>query len=254
MKAIICICLVLIVSCGPHPIRGAYTPVLPPLPTAWEEIMGKPHWRLEWLTGDGKWRSWEGKNPPAIDLMEEWANPVLAWPFWPEKGIYPGIMRPAGGLFPWDITGYCLNLSWKAGIDANFWKELAASSDLQQSSGTPRHPWLFDWPRFRELFSEGTVDPDILSDPWLADWSFIAQKTVESGFDRRRIKAEPRIEIAIPSLETFWAGSSPFAEPISIAMGEPLVLLVGELPETWVSGAGQLRCHKGAWVFRAWEK
>jgi hypothetical protein len=184
--------------------------------------------------------------------MQEWASPVLAWPFWPEKGINPGIMRPAGGLFPWDISAACLNLSWKAGIDAYFWKELAANSELQRSSGTPRLPWLFDWPRFRALFNEGTVGPEILADPWLANWSFIAQKTVESGFDRRRIKAEPRTEIIIPSTDTFWAGNSPFAEPIAIAPGEPLVLLVGELPETWVSASGQVRCHKGAWVFRAW--
>jgi hypothetical protein len=252
MKAIIFFCLILLASCGPHPIRKTYTPVLPELPLAWEEILGYPHWRLEWVGQDGNWRSWEGKGRlPDLVMMQEWANPVLAWPFWPEKGINPGIMRPAGALFPWDVSGGCLNISWKAGIDANFWKELAKNSDLQKNSGTPRRPWLFDWPRFRELFAEETVGSEIFNDPWLADWAYIAQKTVESGFDRRRIKVQSKAKITVPCHNTFWAGSSPFTEPIGVSESA-FVFMAGETPETWVSATGQLRINKKTWVFIPW--
>jgi hypothetical protein len=160
-------------------------------------------------------------------------------------------MRPAGALFPWDVSGDSLNLSWKTGIDANFWKELAGKSDLQKNSGTPRRPWLFDWPRFRELFEEEIVSSEIISDPWLADWEYIAQKTVESGFDRRRIKAQSKTKITVPLHDAIWAGSSPFAELIGVSESA-LVFMAGETPETWVSAVGKLRITKGAWVFIPW--
>jgi hypothetical protein len=165
-------------------------------------------------------------------------------------------MRPAGALFPWDVSGNSLVLSWKAGVDAFFWKELSRNYEAQkgfpQVSGTPRLPWFFDWPRFRVLMESEDISPEILKNPWLADWSGIAQKTAESGFDRRRIKAEPRTEISIPWHDDFWTATNPFVEPISLRPGQPLILSVKESPETWVSNSGLLRCHKGAWIFIPW--
>jgi hypothetical protein len=256
MKGLFAINLAAVVflsSCSQGPIRTTYSPELPQLPAAWETILGKPHWRLEWVDENGSWKVWEGKEGiPELSLMHEWTSAALCWPFWPEKGLVPGLMYPGGALFPWDVSEGRLVLSWKAGVDALFWRELAQNEEAQKAPGTPRLPWLFDWPRFRELMETDDIPLEIRENPWLADWSSIAGKTVESGFDRRRIKAAARTEIAIPCPGNLWTGSSPFVEPISVIPGEPLILLVRESPETWISASGLLRCQKGAWIFIPW--
>ena len=93
------------------------------------------------------------------------------------------------------------------------------------------------------------IPGEIRQNPWLANWSSIAERTVESGFDRRRIRAETMTEIAISCPGNLWAASSPFAEPIMVSPGELLVLPVKESPDTWVSRSGMLRCHMEAWIF-----
>ena len=256
MRRLLPIILISLAACSQGPVRDSYSPELPSLPPAWKNILGKPFWRLEWIE-DGVWKCWEGKEGfPDLCLIQEWTSPVLAWPFWPEKELLPGHMRPAGALFPWDVSGGTLILSWNAGIEALLWRELAQNSALnneaEKSSGTPRHPWYFDWPRFRELMKSEETLPEICRDPWLADWQSIAGKTVESGFDRRRIKPEPRIEITITCPGDFWINSSPFAEPVSIPPGDPLVLPAGKKSETWVSNSGFLRCNMDAWIFVPW--
>jgi hypothetical protein len=252
MRRILIISLVVLAGCEQGFVNTTYNPLLPSLPVAWEGILGKPHWRLEWAE-NGNWVSWEGKTGfPQISPDEEWTSPLLAWPFWPEKAIPPGLMYPAGALSPWDISGKSLVLSWKAGVDALFWQKLSENEETQQKSGTPRLPWFFDWPRFRELMESEDIPLEVRKDPWLADWSSIAQKTVESGFDRRRIKAEPRTEISIPWHDDFWISTNPFVEPISLRPGQALVIPVKGTPETWLSSSGLLRCHKEAWIFIPW--
>ena len=251
--------MVVLAACGQGPIQTDYSPELPNLPASWEEILGKPHWRLEWVN-NGTWSTWEGKEGyPGLSLSQEWTSPVLAWPYWPEKGLFPGLMRPAGAFFPWDVSGGSLVFSWKAGVDAFFWRELARfaavrNENAQKAPATPRLSWYFDWPRFRELMDGDNIPPEIKQNPWLADWSGIARKTVESGFDRRRIKVETRTEITIPCLDALWTNSSPFEEPIVALPEEPLILRVKESPETWISSSGLLRCHKKAWIFIPWNE
>ncbi|MDR0474464.1 MAG: hypothetical protein LBH43_12425 [Treponema sp.] len=243
-----------LISCGQGPVRSCYYPELPVLAPYWEEILGVPHWRLEWVDAQGNWRSWEGKqepdavNLPGLSLNEEWAVPVLAWPFWPEKGLIPGLMRPAGALFPWDVSGKRIVLGYKQGIDAFFWRELAASNNNQSTAGTPRTPWYFDWPRFRELMDSSDIPEEVRLDPWTADWKAIAQKTVESGFDRRRIKAETGTKVTIPCPGSLWIGTSPFSAPLTA----PFVFYTGENPQTWFSAQGQLRLQKEAWIYIPW--
>ena len=252
MKGLLSISLVILLSCGQGPIQAAYSPELPALPAVWENILGKAHWRLEWVE-NGSWVSWEGKEGfPQLSPIQEWTSPILAWPFWPEKGLFPGLMFPAGALFPWDISGSDLVLSWEAGVDAFFWKQISVNEEEEGRSGTPRFPWYFDWPRFRELMKSEDIPPEIRQNPWLADWSSIAQRTVESGFDRRRIRAEAMTEIIIACPGNLWASSSPFGEPVRVSPGEPLVLLVRDSPDTWISSSGLLRCNRETWIFIPW--
>ena len=246
----------LLAACEDGPIRSSYRPVLPELPGQWEEILGKAHWRLEWIGPAGTWEEFElaaGYEISGFSPVQEWSTPVLAWPYWPKKNLAPGLMRPAGAIFPWDASGEKLNLSWEGGIRAFFWKELeAAWSSAARSSGTERLPWYFDWPRFRELLESGNIPEAVRLDPWLADWKSIAVKTVQSGFDRRRIVSRPLTEISISGLGGLWTGSSPFAPPVDAPSGGPLRLRAADVPDTWISKEGVLKCAKAGWVLRPW--
>ena len=244
---------VMLAACDNGPMPSSYRPVLPALPLAWKEIPGAPHWRLEWIDEGGSWRKADispDAGTPGLSLPLEWTTPVLAWPYWPALGLFPEVMRPAGGLFPWDSSGDRLELSWKGGVDAVFWKELAAAERETDAAGK-RIPWFFDWPRFRELMESENIPGSIREDPWLADWEELGSKTVQSGFDRRRIKPMKTRVIEIPGLEGRWAGSSPFAAPVEAPPGGPLRLEVTDAASAWVSAAGVLKCSSLGFVFIA---
>lgn len=236
-------------ACAEGPLRESYEVVFPGLPAAWEEILGEASWRLEWIDKDGNWKTGDfpaGPLSASVSPPEGWASPVIAWPYWPEKGVLPETMRPAGAVFPWDISGDKVELSWQAGIDAFFWKELAAA---EKGNAGSRFPWNFDWPRFRELLASEHVSEEIRIDPWTADWRTIARKTVESGFDRRRIASRKTTEIPVPGLGVEWIGVSPFAMPVQAEPGGFLRLPVRNQIETWISSLGVLHCTGETWVF-----
>jgi hypothetical protein len=181
-----------------------------------------------------------------VSPPEGWASPVIAWPYWPEKGLLPEMMRPAGAVLPWDVSGDRVELSWQGGVDAFFWKELAVA---EKGASGGRVPWNFNWPRFRELLKSENVPGEIRVDPWNADWRSVARKTAESGFVRRRIVSGKKMEIAVPGLGMEWISDSPFAAPVQAAPGDLLRLPAGTLVETWVSHLGVVRCTGEAWVF-----
>ena len=185
--------------------------------------------------------------------MSEWSTPVLAWPFWPERGLLPGMMRPAGALFPWDACGQKISVSWQGGVHALFWKELALAerpSAPASAAEARRLPWYFDWPRFADLLESENISQAVREDPWLADWKSIAGRTIQSGFDRRRIASRAFTELAVPGLGGRWIGSSPFAPPLDAPDGGPLRLRVSEAAETWVSPGGILKASSAGWVWR----
>jgi hypothetical protein len=183
-------------------------------------------------------------------------------------GINPGVFRPAGAIFPFDTSGGTIHLSWQGGVEAAFFWELARHSggaeteevepepdDPNQAVSTARAavsrlPWNFNWPRFRRLFSDEAVNADFRADPWLADWPTIAERTVTSGFDRRRLVPEARGSLQVPVNPGPWVGTSPFATPLHFE-GVP-VFPVRPAVDTWVSADGLLRCNSDAWIFVGW--
>jgi hypothetical protein len=246
-----------LISCKGPIISPSYRIVLPALPLAWEMVLGPPLWRLEWLAPDGRLRSREGPEAalPEADLPAEWASPVLAYPFWPDRGLLPGCMRPAGAIAPFDAEGSGLRLSWEAGPEAWFYRALAqgaAAAGSLPSDG--RSPDRFNWPRFRDLLRNGDIPPEIRADPWLADWEDIAVYTVQSGFDRRRVKARPRepAAIIIPCPGP-WAGASPFTEIRLWEAGETVRVEATVDADTLVSPGGVLRYNRDGVVWIPWE-
>jgi hypothetical protein len=248
------------VACDGDPvIPREYTVDFPALPVSWGELMGNPHWRLVWLNPQGVPQVMEtdGGGKTAITSVLEWATPVLAFPFWPGRGIRPGEMRPAGGLFPFDAPGNTLRLSWQGGVEAWFYRELAAALDAEAAGQGKRRPEYFDWPRFRALLQSEAVPNAVREDPWRADWRGIAAETVKSGFDRRRIKVQPEEELLVPREalgETTisgvpFFGPSPFAGPLFPEPGAGFRFMVTLRSDTYVSPGGILRVSKGAWIW-----
>jgi hypothetical protein len=267
----------LLYGCGEGMGDSRYVLDLPEIPWTWE-LLGNPHWRIDWLNVDGRKETMTVTVGDAvsgrrveIDLPQTWVSAVSALPFWPEKGIIPGIFRPAGAIFPFDVSGKSLVLSWQGGVDATLYWEFAAFSRENTSSpedelpgevgyednndspetemeraAVPRFPWNFNWPRFRQLFDDPSLNAEVRADPWLADWHSIAEKIVRSGFDKRRLVPEPRSSLQIPVGHGPWIGTSPFATPL-LFEATP-VFPVRAAADTWVSAEGILRCNAEAWI------
>jgi hypothetical protein len=244
-----------------NPVLPASYPVdLPVPPPLWTDLLGPPSWRLEWVDGGGELRLRElapGRGTE-IEALQEWASPALAYPCWPDRGIPPGIFRPAGAIFPYDVREGRIRLSWEAGPEARFYWELAAAwTEYAEAGLSPRNTRqgrYFDWPRFRELMRGPDIPEAIRRDPWLADWRSIAVSTVRSGFDRRRIKEPVRedLSITVPQ-EGPWIGNSPFAEQKNWEAGAGLILQVTDSVDTYIAPGGLLRVSKGAWIWLPWD-
>jgi hypothetical protein len=238
-------------SCGEALTNSGFALELPVLPQAWENILGSPCWRIEWVNEDG-WKETmtvQGKGEYNIVLPQTWASAVSAFPFWPEKGLGPGIFKPAGAVFPYDASGENLVLSWQGGVDAVLYWEMArvCGGTGQEEAAVTRLPMNFNWPRFRRLFDDPSINAEVRADPWLADWAGIAVKIVQSGFDKRRLIPEARSALEVQVGPGPWIGNSPFAAPLVFETTP--VFSVRPTADTWVSMEGLLRCNSEAWIF-----
>jgi len=240
-------------SCGEALTDSGFGLDLPVLPQAWEDVLGSPCWRIEWVNKDGRKEAMtvQGKGGCSLVLPQTWASPVSAFPFWPEKGLGPGIFRPAGAIFPYDASGGNLVLSWQGGVDSVLYWEMAKAYGDSGKEPDKKTPMNFNWPRFRRLFDDPSINADVRADPWLADWAGIAAKIVKSGFDKRRLVPEARNALEVQVGPGPWIGASPFAAPLYFETTP--VFQVGQTSDTWVSKEGLLRCNKKAWIYRNWE-
>jgi len=236
-----------LVCCG-EPFPSRYVLVLPDVPAAWVSLLGEPHWRLEWLDPSGREQTADilPGNSAEIELPITWTNPVTAWPYWPDRNLIPGHFKPAGALFPFDASGERLRLSWEAGPDAVFYRELAIAAGQNNA----KKPAYFDWTRFRALFHLETINQAVRKDPWLVDWRNVAERTASSSFDSRRLVPGTAKSITVPVPAGPWYGASPFADPLLFTEGEPPIFPVRSGVNVWGSSEGILRISGEAFVFR----
>jgi hypothetical protein len=155
-------------------------------------------------------------------------------------------MRPAGALAPFDVEGASLRLTWEAGPEAYFYRAQAIALKAVEATVTgtaaKRRPELFDWPRFRELMGSSNIPLEVRADPWRVDWDSLAERTIQSGFDRRRIQVQSRLPVeALIPCPGPWLGSSPFEEAHYWEAGEKVTLEAGEAAEACVSPGGILK-------------
>jgi hypothetical protein len=254
-------------GCGNPALRDEYALVFPPLPEAWQELLGKARWRLIWLDEQGVSKIMETDGDAAISPAAEWATPALAFPYWPDRGILPGEMRPAGAIFPFDLREGRLHLSWRGGTEAWFYRELAAARNAAlaeaEAGGSranveaaldKRRPEYFDWPRFRALMESDAVPATIRDDPWRVNWRDAAIRTVQSGFDRRRIVEQAAGELRAPKAtlgEGPFAGPSPFAKPLLPSPDLGYCFAATPRSDTYVSAGGILRVSGKTWVYHS---
>jgi len=121
-----------------------------------------------------------------------------------------------------------------------------SAEESPERAAVTRLPLNFNWPRFRRLFDDPSLNAEVRADPWLADWPGIAAKTVQTGFDKRRLVPEPRSALTVPVSPGPWIGASPFADPL-IFETTP-VFPVRSTADTWASKEGILRCNSEAWI------
>ena len=254
----LCAVVVLLCACDGGVIVERYLLELPELPEAWGAVLGAPRWRIEWQNPQGRAEMVDAGSGAGIEIsVPMWASAVLAWPYWSEKGLPPGIFRPAGGIFPFDAAGVSFSLSWAGGVDAVLYRELGKAFLRDGGGRVPdgRQPWNFNWPRFRETLSDPAVNAEFRADPWLADWPAIAEKILRTGFDKRRLVPRVCVDVAVPVMAGPWIGTSPFAAPLSFVDTPVFPVAQSGSGEagTWVCAGGVLRCNSGAWIFREWE-
>jgi hypothetical protein len=202
---------------------------------------------LEWYDSDGKLRQTEcAGNGTEMSILSEWPGAVLAWPYWPEKGLAAGFFYPAGAIFPFDVSGETIILCWEAGAEAYFYRELDKARSPQSSNRVPEY---FDWKRFR-TFLRKEAPEEIRTDPWLVNWKDIAEKTIRSGFRTSYVRTEARIstEIIIPHTGP-WLSSSPFKQIEFWEKDEKITILLSSRPEVFVCPGGMLSASSGTWLW-----
>jgi len=241
--------LVLQLACCRDRFSSVYKVEMPQAPENWVSLLGEPHWKLEFFDAEGKKQSKDilpGQSTE-IELPITWTNPVTAWPYWPDYNLIPSLFKPAGALFPFDVSDEHLKLSWEAGPDTVFYWELVFANNQNEK----KLPANFDWLRFRELFKSDVLSDAVVKDPWLLDWQYIAEKTINSNFDRRRLVPQAAVSENIPAPSGIWYGTSPFAQPLFFSEREAPVFTVHSGINLWISAEGILKVNGKTWVFTA---
>ncbi|MDR2143358.1 MAG: hypothetical protein LBP29_03205, partial [Treponema sp.] len=191
--------LLALAGCANPVLPSRYSLEFPRLPVSWTEVLGTPSWKVEWYNQDGRreFAVVDGHSDTTISVFCEWPSPVTAWPFWPDRGIEAGMFRPAGALYPFDVSGDVLRISWPAGADAGFYQALEEAWAGKENANPLRRAAFFDWQRFRDFFASG-APAELREDPWLVDWKEAARKTVKSGFWTSYVKARNQTVTEIP--------------------------------------------------------
>lgn len=225
-------------ACVNPVLPSRYTLEFPELPPAWTAVLGPPSWKVEWKRPDGTTERafYDGNGKISAGLSHEWPNPVYAWPYWP--GLEPGKFRPAGAVYPFDVDGDRLVLSWRGGVDAVFYRELEEAAAAAVNARPLRRPRFFNWSRFRNVINKD-IPPELCADLWLVNWKETAKTTISASFQARFVKAENRelVELQIPG-DGPWLSPSPFREAENWRAGDTAAFPLGGAAETWVCPAG----------------
>ncbi|MDA8425169.1 MAG: hypothetical protein M0Z80_03450 [Treponema sp.] len=187
---------------------------LPPVPGSWSTLTGL-RFRIGWRGVSGRWESAvaEPGSEREIEVQRGRFQAILAEPF-----IGDRLLRPAGALYPLDLSGAAfslpsgadrLELDWMGGYEASVARALERA-DLD--------PAAFDLARLGE---EARAR---VSDPWVLSALEAARRLAAGGFRSDYFKEPVRFPVVLPGPGP-WAPESPFAAPPAACGGEWSALL-----------------------------
>jgi hypothetical protein len=241
------VCAFLFCGCKNPVIYSQYEVILPEIPSDWQTVLGDPVWRLEWVDESGNWQEITAQQNKSLSLeiINTKINPIIAYPYWPEKNIHPKTFFPAGALFPLDTQNDAISLDWLGGVDAQLFLYLS-----KYNTEMLRRPEHFDWQRFRGLLRMEIENEEIKANPWIVDWEAAAQRIAQSGFRSSYIREREytEIEVSIPE-SALWISPSPFEEGKHWQEGERILLKAAKSPSRYVSAKGTLVFTEKAWAF-----
>jgi hypothetical protein len=175
----------------------------PRLPDSWRETGADFRFELSYRDDSGKeLRLDAAPGETRAASIGRRAQVFVARPY--VRGfIETGILKPAGAVYPEEVSGRELSLTWEGGPGA----ETAA---LLAKAGYPIGS--FDWRRFRaEALARA-------GDPWRLDPVSCARSVLEGGFSSSCLSPEPLVPTAVPlpggglfPAGTILASGSPFA-------------------------------------------
>jgi hypothetical protein len=161
------------------------------------------------------------------------------------------MFRPAGALYPLDVSGRDMVLSWEAGPEALFYLALDEAWGLSETPQDLRRPQYFDWSRFRDYLRH-EAPAAVLADPWLVNWKTAARNAVQSGFRITLIKADTEpADVIIPAAGP-WIGSSPFQGPFPWTAVETVSLGLKTEVEILVSPGGSFVVSRDGQLWAPW--
>lgn len=228
-------------------LEGGDRPVFvhPPAVTPAEaSVWGPFFWELRVHTADGieeyHCAAGEGLSvdldpvrPAVLQLRPLAGTVAVSGQYAAEEGHSPqALSLPAGALWPRDAHAPDeIRADWFGGIVTNFYLELA-----RREFPGGRRAASFNWPRFRALLEAGHADGSFPEDLWSVDWALVARKTLDMGFDRRRIKRGESVWTAeLPPGNAVWLSDSPFNREAAFP-GGAILAVAGRSTARWYTG------------------
>jgi hypothetical protein len=193
--------------------------VIPAPPPHWRAVFPDLRFSLLFADGDGRFQrkaDVDCASPVTIACSKSSNSPVLAYPWSPSDRscAEPGMLRPAGGIFPGDLRqsaeGLELVLSWEDGAAAEVFRSLLELGvDAELINGE------------RLAGRMGSA-----ADPWAWDVNSVAESLAAGHFNAYDLDLLPRSDVGLRVGAGEWILESPFRQP-GIADAEGTLLLPG---------------------------
>jgi hypothetical protein len=182
----------------------------PENPPAWRGA-GNPRYELAYRDAAGskiRLDSGPGDGIP-ITLERGRDQAFLAYPYMADY-LWPGVLKPAGAVYPGELAGDELALTWEGGLGASAARSL-------EGSGYPIG--TVDW---RRIAAEAKKR---VGDPWAIGFRPIAAALLNGSFGMATLKPDALLPVRVPlsarsrdgatgetgTREASWAADSPFA-------------------------------------------
>ena len=204
---------------------------LPDPPAPWKQAFPALTFLVVYQDSSGRRATGSARRELMVECSKSGNSPLLAYPTGvpgeEAEGVPPGLLRPAGALYPLDLdpqaTEPTLRLSWQEG-------PLAALVSRLRDGGMEVS--LLNTARLKERF--GTFQ-----DPWELDLGSMATELARGTFSAYDVDRLPLRDVAVVSGPGTWFLESPLAAPVDASgAGELTLPRIGPGPHNLFSTDG----------------